>query len=77
MMTEQEKEDGIVTPEADTAQDGVNADRRAVLRRFGTYAAYTAPGMMVLLGSRKAGAMSLLHGSDNGRTSKSIFAFSC
>jgi hypothetical protein len=62
-----EKDEGSVMPEECNVQDAATADRREVLRRFGTYAAYTAPGMMVLLGSRQAGAMSSSNGSSKNR----------
>ncbi|HFD16275.1 MAG TPA: hypothetical protein ENJ38_08230 [Rhodospirillales bacterium] len=44
-------------------------ERREVLRRFGSYAAYTAPAMMVLLSSRQGRAGSFIRkggGRDGG-----------
>ncbi len=42
-------------------------ERREVLQRFGSYAAYTAPAMMVLLSSRQGEAGSFLRkGGDGG-----------
>ncbi len=48
----------------------MDLERREVLRRFGTYAACTAPAMMVLLSSRQGQAGSFFKkggdGSDGG-----------
>lgn len=43
-----------------------NLGRRETLRRFGGYAAYTAPAMTVLLASRQGHAMGSKHSKKGG-----------
>ncbi len=52
-------------------------ERREVLQRFGTYAAYTAPAMMVLLSSRQGRAGSFFRkGGDDGDGGSGALGFS-
>jgi hypothetical protein len=55
--------------------------RRAILRRFGVYAAATAPAMVVLMASRQSEAGSFLrnssHNKSGGSSGGGSCAFSC
>ncbi len=58
----------------DAATKGL--ERREVLQRFGTYAAYTAPAMMVLLSSRQGKAGSFFRKGGDGGDGGSSLGFS-
>lgn len=67
-MTTTERGSGCAHPvgEAVGAVEKEAVERREVLRRFGVYAACTAPAMTVLLASRQAGAMGIRHKGGGG-----------
>jgi hypothetical protein len=57
-------------PEGAAKDDG-GLERREALRRFGVYAACTAPAMTVLLASRQSAAGSFFNNGDAHRRGKS------
>lgn len=54
-----------------TAEHEVSVERREALRRFGVYAACTAPAMTVLLASRQSAAGSFFNNGDAHRRGRS------
>ncbi len=55
----------------EAARTGSGLERREALRRFGVYAACTAPAMTVLLASRQSDAGSFFNNGDAHRGGKS------
>ncbi|MGE3292312.1 MAG: hypothetical protein AB7O95_13110 [Geminicoccaceae bacterium] len=58
-------------PESVGSHEGGNVERREALRRFGVYAACTAPAMTVLLASRQSAAGSFFNNGDAHRRGRS------
>lgn len=57
--------------DGEAARAGSGLERREALRRFGVYAACTAPAMTVLLASRQSDAGSFFNNGDAHRGGKS------
>lgn len=64
-MTGIDKQSAETLPTS-AAGDDARLERREVLRRFGVYAAVTAPAMTVLLASRQSEAMGSRRGGNGG-----------
>ena len=58
-------------PEGAAKHEGGSVERREALRRFGVYAACTAPAMTVLLASRQSAAGSFFANGDAHRRGRS------
>src|SRR4051794_41132684 len=56
MRANTEREEGDVAAAPGKVETGASVERRELLRRFGVYAAVTAPAMTVLLASRQSQA---------------------
>jgi hypothetical protein len=82
MSTDGKPAIGAPTPAERTDGDDASLERRAILRRFGVYAAATAPAMVVLMASRQSEAGGFFRkggggGGGGGGGSKGGCGFSC
>ncbi len=73
MVDHSDGRDGAASAGHETELTAEAVERRAILRRFGAYAAFTAPALTVLMASRQSEAGSFKRNGNSDHGGGSVF----